>query len=121
MTTQRAHPIVPHAAAVSRRASLLTVGGAALAALASRSPDVGAKNRNKAKKKARKKAEKRCRQQGPPCLEFATRLCAAFHPPSPIRDACLNRANACCASIETCDGGDYFACLSEHAEDLAPI
>lgn len=120
MTTQRAHPIVQHTEAVSRRTSLLTLGGAALTTLASRSPEAEAKTRSKAKKKARKKAEKRCRQQGPPCLEFATRLCAAFHPPGSGRDACLNRANACCASIEACDGGEYFACLSEHAEDLAP-
>lgn len=105
----------------TRRTSLLALGGAALTGLASRAPAAEAKkNKNKAQKKANRKAERRCRQQGPRCQEFATRLCAAFHPPGGARDACLNRANACCASIESCAGGEYFDCLSEHAEDLAP-
>ena len=87
----------------------------------SRSPDAEAKkNKNKAQKKANKKAERRCEKQGTPCQEFAARLCARVHPPGALRDACLNRANACCSSIEQCDGGAYFDCLFDHLEDLAP-
>lgn len=98
----------------TRRTSLLAFSGAALASLARHPPVTEAK-------KIKNKARKRCQQQGSACQEFATRLCTHFHPPSPIRDACENRANACCASIAECQGSDYFDCLFDHVEDLVPV
>jgi hypothetical protein len=101
----------------TRRTSLIALGGAALTTLLHRSPVAEAKNKNK----ANKKSKQRCQKQGTPCQEFATRLCALHHPPSPIRTACENRANECCTSIEQCNGGEYFACLFDHLDDLEPV
>ena len=50
--------------------------------------------------------------------EFAPLMCALYHAPGSGRDACQNRASACCASIETCDGGAYFACLFDQLQDI---
>jgi hypothetical protein len=119
MSEQRNAAATAHRNLATRRPSLVALGGAALAALTSRSPAAEAKKNKKSK--SRKKEAKRCQKQGASCQEFATRLCALHHPPSPIRTACENRANACCASIEQCDGGEYFACLFDHLEDLEPV
>ncbi len=99
----------------TRRTSLLALGGAALATLAGHAPGTKA-NKNK----ARKKAKKQCEKQGNACGEFTAQLCAQRRPPGGLRDACLNRGNACCSSIEQCDGGEFFDCLFDHFEDLAP-
>ncbi len=101
----------------TRRTSLLALGGAGLATLAGHVPATEAR---KNKNKARKKAKKQCEKQGNACREFIAQLCAQRRPLGGLRDACLDRGNACCSSIEQCDGGEYFDCLFDHLEDLAP-
>ena len=117
MNTRRPPSLTGLADLTTRRTSLLTVGGAALATLAGHAPEAAAR---KTKSKARK-ARKRCEKQGTACQDFAARLCALHHAPGPLRQSCENRANACCASIEQCDGGAYFVCLFDHLEALEPV
>jgi len=79
------------------------------------------KNKNKAKNNAKKKAKQRCEKQGQSCREFGNQLCALFHPTGPLRAPCEQRAEACCSPLEQCNGGEYFACLLDHLEDLIPV
>ena len=119
MREQRSNPLTGRGELTTRRTSLVGLGGLALAALASRASETEAK-KNK-KNKSKEKCGKRCKKQGNSCREFAAQLCEQRRPPGPVRDACLDRANACCSSIEQCDGGEYFDCLFDHIEDLAPV
>ena len=83
--------------AVTRRGSLLALGGAALATGLGRSTKVAAKdNKDKKKaKKAKKKFQKRCNQQKAQCQ--ATVL---------AQDA--PEALVCC---ESCFSGDFLGCI----------
>jgi hypothetical protein len=108
-----------HVNLTGRRTSLLAFGGAALAALAIQEP--AAEARKNGARKSRKKSVRRCQKQGPACREFARQPCAHVFAPSPLRDACVNRGEGCCSAVETCEGGDYFACLLAHMRDLVPV
>jgi hypothetical protein len=83
--------------ALSRRASLVTLGAAGLAALAD---PVVADAKNTAKKKARKK----CQQQVGQCTAFLAEQCDGD-------PSCL-AVTACCPSLGNCDVAAFFACLT---------
>jgi hypothetical protein len=123
MTAQRGTPSPRRAAAaMSRRASLLTLGGTALAATIPDWSLVEAKKKGKnARKRARKckknnrtdndNANDQCEQQLAPCRDFVDDFCALFNPPGPPRDLCIARAIVCCEPIAQCDGEGFFECL----------
>ncbi|MBW3634042.1 MAG: hypothetical protein KY456_13545 [Chloroflexi bacterium] len=88
-------------AGISRRRSLMTLGGAGLAAaLGGPLGTEAKKNKNKnAKKKAKKQAKKKCQQQVPQC------------------ETALAQAQAldgfyCCQFLSTCDAAGFIQCLA---------
>ncbi len=90
--------------ALSRRASLRLLTGAALAgALAPELASAG-----KAGKKAKKQAAKRCKQQGGPCRAFIAEGCALTEDPR----ACEEAFFPCCAHLERCDAGAGLTCIA---------
>lgn len=88
------------AGTVSRRASLMTLGGAALAAAATKPSIAEAKkNKNKkAKKKAKKKANQKCQQQVPQC---ETALAQLDRP-----------QGFCCQFLADCNASEFIQCLA---------
>ena len=90
------------AESVSRRASLLTLGGAALAATAA-APGVSlAKKGKKCGKKTKKQEQKRCKRDAAACRKA---IQCEGEEPSP----CI-RLRACC---ETCSAGGFAECYNE--------
>jgi hypothetical protein len=87
-------------AAVSRRNSLLTLGGAALAA--GLAPTPGAE----AKKSAAKKARKKCKRQVGQCTAFFDELCEELECPAEQ----LEIIRRCCASFQSCNVGGFLEC-----------
>ena len=90
------------AARISRRGSLLTLGGAGLAALA-RPVTAAAKkkksNKKSARTKARRLANRKCRQQVEECQTASAQNG-------------LNAAQiACCDFLGECDSASYMLCL----------
>ncbi|MGH2617502.1 MAG: hypothetical protein ACRDJC_19885 [Thermomicrobiales bacterium] len=86
--------------ALTRRRSLMTLGGAVLAtAMAAPRPVQAGKNSKKAKKK--------CKRQEGQCVAFFENLCE--------QDECspeeLEAALACCSLLRTCKAGEYLECL----------
>jgi hypothetical protein len=131
MTAQRALPIVQHVAALSRRTSLLALGGAALArAVHGLSPAEAKKKRKKGRKRNRKRAQEcpecpecsecpeeeppvdQCAPQEAPCREFAEQFCPLFHPPGPPSLPCVVATYLCCRSLGQCDAEAFFVCLA---------
>jgi hypothetical protein len=96
--------------AITRRRSLMTLGGAAMAAALSGPALAEARKKGKKGRNTRKKT---CQKQGAPCREFVDQFCELFFPPGPGRDFCLAGASPCCSSIEQCRGEEFFACLFE--------
>ena len=93
--------------AVSRRNSLLALGGAALAAS-------GVKPVS-AKQKAKKQVRKKCRRQVTPCRSFFAGVC--FGDPD-----CEAALFPCCDYLAQCDSGSMFECLfSCGCEDLPEL
>ena len=87
--------ITRHAAdAVSRRGSLLALGGA-LAAVAEPAS---------AKQKAKKQVRKKCRRQVAPCRSFFAGVC--FGDPD-----CEAALFPCCDFLAQCDSGAMFECI----------
>jgi hypothetical protein len=92
--------------ALSRRASLRLLTGAALAgALA---PELASAGKAGKKANNKKKAAKRCKQQGGPCRTFVAEGCALTEDPQ----ACEEAAFPCCAHLERCNAGAAFKCFS---------
>lgn len=88
------------AAAVSRRTSLLTIGGAALAAVMARPASAkGGKSRNT--------SLKRCKKQTGQCLAAVAEYCA----PLELPQVCEAFLGPCCETLAQCDAGRTVACL----------
>jgi hypothetical protein len=85
--------------ALTRRASLLTLGAAGLAGVAV--PMVGLAKKKKKKKKG--DVNKFCKQQVSDCQTFVTVQCAG-------NPDCLD-ALPCCDPLATCDFGGWLNCL----------
>lgn len=105
-----------HAAGISRRGSLLSLGAAGMAALA-HSVAGEAKNKNKKKsgKKDRKKCKNktsqqeadRCLEQVQPCADFITALCAGD-------PECLGQTS-CCAFLGSCEAFTFLTCIANQS------
>ena len=105
------------AASMSRRGSLLSLGGALAAAIAAPSlAQAKKKNAKKDKKKAKRKAQQRaaeqaenqanqvCQSQVEGCRTLVVDLCEGQG------NECLAAAN-CCSSLGACDVTGFFACV----------
>jgi hypothetical protein len=103
-----------------RRASLLALGAAGLAAIDSPFSAAAKSNKNKKKNKSDRKskqAEEECQQQLTQCTAQAT-MCAdqpeqctaLFTSICAGNPACLDQT-ACCASLANCDVNAFFTCL----------
>jgi len=104
MTGNAFDALTRHAAdGVSRRTSLLAMGGAALTAAVAKPTLTQAG-------KAGKKAKKKCKKQGKPCREFGEIACEAFVSPPDVED-CIAAANECCQSLTKCKGNQFFVCV----------
>ena len=84
------------AQAVSRRSSLMALGGATLAAVVAK-PAITDAKKNKSNKKAKKKARKKCKKQVGQCETF---LGAQF--PQGLQ---------CCPFLSNCDTTQFLSCL----------
>lgn len=102
------------AESVSRRASLLSLGAAALAATAA-APDIGIakKKARKCSKTCRQKQRKRCRRDTAACREIAD--ASPFCSLDPEGSTCVI-FKACCAA---CSARGFLACLAEAEETQA--
>jgi hypothetical protein len=96
---------VTHRAAevVSRRASLLTLVVAALAA--GLAPPLGAE----AKKSAAKKARKKCKRQVGQCTAFFFEICE--RPEMECTAENFERIRRCCAPLQSCNARGFLSCL----------
>ena len=83
----------------SRRRSLLTLGGAALAAVVATPANVAAK-------KGRKGME-RCRKQQPQCRAAIEEYCA----PQSNQQPCLTNLSLCCDRFTSCNVGAAITCV----------
>jgi hypothetical protein len=104
MATRIVHEAAHATSAVTRRRSLATLGGVALAAALSASRPVEA---GKASKKAKKRVEKTCQRQDGQCAAFFATMCEERE----CDPEGLEAALACCAILRTCDAGDFMACM----------
>jgi hypothetical protein len=104
MNMRIVHDAARATTALTRRRSLATLGGAALAAALSTSRPAEAA---KAGKKAKKRVKKTCQRQDGQCAAFFTELCEE----DPCEPEALEAALACCAILRTCDAGDFMACI----------
>jgi uncharacterized protein YlxW (UPF0749 family) len=104
------------AASMSRRGSLLSLGGALAAAVAAPSLAQAKKNTKKSKKAKKRKAQQRaaeqaenqanqvCQSQVEGCRTLVVDLCEGQG------NECLAAAN-CCSSLGACDVTGFFACV----------
>lgn len=105
MTDHAFDAIARHAAAaVSRRSSLLALGGAALAASAV-GPSVARAG------KAGKKAKKKCKRQRGPCLDTVELVCAELTDPGAEREQCIETFTECCGFLAKCQAANFFECV----------
>ncbi len=104
MTGNAFDALTRHAAdGVSRRTSLLAMGGAALTAAVAKPALTQAG-------KAGKKAKKKCKKQGKPCREFGELLCEELVEPPGVED-CIAASNECCQFLSKCKGSQFFECV----------
>lgn len=99
---------------VSRRGSLLTLGGAALVAVMATpgSTLAGKKNRKKNRKKAKKQAFKLCKKQVGECQTFMNAACNGA--------GCGEVVAVCCPLLGTCQNEAFFTCIVEATTGPAP-
>jgi hypothetical protein len=90
------------AGAVSRRGSLSTLGGAALAGILATPAAVSAG-------KGGKNGQKRCKRQRGQCLAFVEEFCQ----PKADPNACETQFSPCCESFAECKAGLGIECLFE--------
>jgi hypothetical protein len=104
MNTRAFDALTRHAAdAVSRRAALVTLGGAALAAAVA-SPGVSAAKK-RVGKTCKKKEKKRCNNDAAACRTTLVLGCVGD-------DECIALLTPCC---DTCSANGFFACFLEAA------
>lgn len=94
--------------AISRRGSLLTIGGAGLTALTGSSVVQAAKN---PKKKARKQGKKKCQEQVEQCRAFWEEYCQLSGEED--CDEILEEIFTCCETLGQCQPVDFFTCFVE--------
>ncbi|MGH2618231.1 MAG: hypothetical protein ACRDJC_23630 [Thermomicrobiales bacterium] len=105
------------AEAVSRRASLVSLGMAGLAVFAHPFP-TDAKNKNKNKKnRSNKKASKRCEDELAECTAQTTSCsvqaeeCTAFLSAACAGDPACPNLIACCLFLDRCHASAFLTCL----------
>jgi hypothetical protein len=111
MNGKTRHPFpVSAARACTRRASLLGVGGAALASVAlPKATRAG---------KAGKKAKKKCKQQITKCQGSVTAFCAG--PLNIDQETCEAAFLPCCPSFKGCKAGAAYDCIGDAILTLFP-
>jgi hypothetical protein len=97
MTETTFDAITVHAAALSRRTSLIGLGGAALAISSAARARKGKKNASK----------KKCKEQGGQCASSLVTFCADRLNP----ENCLKQLSPCCEHFKTCDAAAAIDCL----------
>ena len=90
---------------ISRRMSLIGLGGVALAAIAGPAPVRAGK--------AKKKVKKTCRRQIDQCESAVQAFCDGPTVEEDEREACHAVFPPCCALFEGCDAAAAYACLVE--------
>ena len=98
------------AAVVSRRTSLLALGGLALGATTQSAP-VGANKKKRKKKDKDDNGNQRCANQKQQCLQSVDDFCES----RPEIATCETACNLCCDSLATCDAGTSTTCLLDCA------
>lgn len=93
-------------AVLSRRRSLLTLGGAALASAAAGTEPARA---GQVAKKARKRSRKKCRRQIDQCRNVILDYCASDD--AECEEDSLNDVLACCSQLSTCQAGAALDCF----------
>jgi hypothetical protein len=94
--------------ALTRRASLLSLGVAGLTAALTSPLSAGAKN--KAKKKLKKKQQQKCQAQVGQCNDTYTAYCESISDDPDVVQTCLDAYTPCCESLASCDYAAFFAC-----------
>ena len=94
--------------ALTRRASLLSLGAAVLAAALASPFTADAKKKGGKNKNKKKKCPDLCTPQVAQCTTAITTLCAG-------EPTCLDSA-LCCPSLASCDFSGFFACLVASAQ-----
>jgi hypothetical protein len=84
---------------VSRRSSILAIGGSALAAALAKPASTRAGKSGK-----NKNAKKRCKRQVQQCRNAYVDICD-------VNVACTETVATCCAHLATCNAGAAFECL----------
>jgi hypothetical protein len=106
-----AHRTAP---SLTRRTSLVAIGGAALASALARPAPAHAG-------KAGKKAKKMCRRQIGQCETSVTAFCATASELLEIdREACEASVLPCCGSFKGCQAGSFFRCFDTGVSSLLP-
>jgi hypothetical protein len=95
--------------ALTRRASLIVVGTAGLAA--SFASPIATSARNKAKKKLKKKQLQKCQAQIGQCSAIFTANCEASSTNPDELQECLDTFIPCCEPLGTCGFNAFFVCL----------
>jgi hypothetical protein len=98
---------------ISRRRSLLSLGGMVLAASLF-APAATAAEKGKKKKN-------RCRAQIGQCREGITSLCTAIQPTAEEIQECFELFDQCCEFLTGPNTSGAFACAAEVIEDLSAI
>jgi hypothetical protein len=93
------------ALATSRRASLLSLGGAGVAAITGLSLTEAGKTSKKRKKN--KKDNKKCQRQVGQCNAYFAPLCEDENAPA----GCAEQIGECCAFLGTCQAEAFIDCL----------
>lgn len=113
MSEQTFDAFARRAGEVSRRGSLLTLGGAGLAALAGSSIAEAGKSNKKANRKARKKGKKKCKKQVDQCAEFIGDLCSIVQEGG--SETCEAQFSPCCEFFAQCQATAFFDCFLANA------
>lgn len=85
--------------AISRRKSMMALGGMALAAALAETKSVSGK-----KKRAKKQVKKKCKRQVLACRNFFSGFCTGI-------PECEDEFFPCCDQLATCDAGGMLTCL----------
>jgi hypothetical protein len=100
-------------AGISRRGSLLSIGGASLAAFAGLPRLAAGKKHHK---KNRKNDDKKCKQQEEQCNTFFAPLCAEEDAP----EDCTEVTGACCELLGQCQATAFLDCFFELIRPTEP-
>ncbi len=103
---------LPNAVSLSRRTSLIGLGGlAAIATIARQSPTRAGK--------VGKRVKKTCRKQIDKCQSSVSSFCAQPNLTVP-REACEAAILPCCSSFRNCNAGEAYDCIGDALLSLVP-